>query len=160
MSEATNPYQAPKSDTRLFNAQNFSELNDKELKKLRNHSNSIRALTLVWFLCGLIAAIGLVVSFRGILEGEIQLRFGFIFSVLFVALLLLSITIFWRSNYSRWIGVVLCIVSLLFIPIGTILGALGLAAFIGGGKLFGDNKYDSSELEKEFRYRRKNKILY
>ncbi len=56
------------------------------------------------------------------------------------------------------LGIILCAISLLGIPIGTLIGIIGLIAFVGGEKLFGEGKYLHADLQREFKHRKKSKI--
>ncbi len=157
--ERDNPYQAPQSDTRLEVAENFKELSYKQLKSLRNHSHSIRALNVVWFIGGLFAIYSVFMTFAGSQVNMSNITAWQLYGVIFSILLITSITLTWRPNYSRWIGIILCVLSLFLIPLGTLLGGLGLIAFINGAALFGEHKLKHAELESEYRHRKKHKIF-
>jgi len=63
-----------------------------------------------------------------------------------------------RPSWGRILGVLFCILSLFAIPIGTIVGVLGLIAYGRGSSLFGENRYESKILEDELKYRKKYKM--
>ena len=61
------------------------------------------------------------------------------------------------SEWGRILGITCCFLSLLIIPAGTIIGAVGLFAFFGSPELFGRNRIRHKDLEKEFYGRKKRK---
>ena len=151
-----NPYQSPKSEVQIFEPMNFKELSFKNLKRLQYHSRTIRAMSYVW----LIATPLLFFSLYGLIglrPSEIDLNVvKLILLVIYLPLqILLEIK---RIAFGRWSGIVLCLITMLVWPIGTIFGLLGLVAYVAGGKLFGENKITHKELEMEYKHRRKNKI--
>lgn len=64
-----------------------------------------------------------------------------------------------RPNGGRTNGILACGFMLLGFPLGTILGLLGIIAFVGGKPLFGANKIQHKDLEKEYKFRKKNKLF-
>ena len=52
----------------------------------------------------------------------------------------------------------MCSVMLINVPIGTLLGILGLVAFIRGERLFGPDRYVGRELKAELKRRKKLKV--
>ena len=107
----------------------------KDLKKLRSASESVRALA---FLFGLSALGGLLLGL-----GSLGSHFG-MFEILFTATGLLSLAAcvgaIQRRAWGRPVGILVCALSLANVPLGTIIGALGLAAYLRGKRLFGPDR--------------------
>jgi len=144
-----NPYQAPKAD--VIDSQServsFKDMSTKDLKKLENHSNNIRSLGSLWLLGVLFATFISIISDSDFTSRVIY----FSFSLLFV----IPIYSCWvRPSWGRTVGIIFSSLSLLGIPIGTIIGAIGLHSFMQGKQLFGSDRYLHSEIMKEFKHRK------
>ena len=72
---------------------------------------------------------------------------------------LISYSCWWRPRWGRVPGVLYCLLLLLSIPIGTIIGIFRLFAYAGGHELFGPNRYLHSILQEEWKYRKRNGII-
>jgi len=119
------------------------ELWSMELKKLRrlyDASRSIRAL-------GFLYALGTVGLFAG--YEMLNSRYarsadtrGIAVVMLFVGGLSLLgfVTSFTRQRWGRWVGVLICLLNLVNIPFGTLIGLFGLVAYARGGRLFGPDR--------------------
>jgi hypothetical protein len=59
--------------------------------------------------------------------------------------------LFKRTAWGRILGIIVCVISLINIPIGTAIGAFGLFAFFGAPELFGSNRVTHRELKTEFK---------
>ena len=68
-----------------------------------------------------------------------------------------TISSYTRPRWGRWVGVVLCLLSLLSIPFGTLIGALGLVAYARAGKLFGPERLPHKEVTAVYKQRKKDK---
>jgi hypothetical protein len=134
----------------------FAGLDTKTLKKLRDHSHTIRALGMLWALGTLIYA-GLALMMLagsdagGAAAAGLLLGLGALVGCA-------SYACFARPGWGRVLGIILNAIALLGFPIGTLIGILGLIAFVGGEKLFGDGKYLHADLQREFKHRKQNKI--
>jgi hypothetical protein len=153
-----NPYEAPAAETNPTDeAEFFQELSYKELKKLRNHSSTITTLGVLWTLGALLqlfAAIALLAA--GAADEDATAP---IVLVLGLFSTVSAIGAFTRAAWGRGIGILMCVLSLLGFPIGTLIGILGLIAFGNGARLFGPDRYIGKELNKEYKHRKRNKIF-
>lgn len=150
---SANPYAAPTADLSepKFGRKEFTSLSTKQLKVLRNHSRTIRTLGALW----IVAAIVLILStMTGGLESKvIAAVIGFL---CFVAASIYAC--YARPIWGRAVGIVFCCGILFGFPIGTIFGILGLIAFIQGRQLFGPERFLGKDLEREYKYRKKNDV--
>lgn len=155
-----NPYTAPLapiSGGGTGERELFTDLDFKTLKKLRNHSHTIRTLGILW---GIGAAAYLVLGLMMLTSGrpgETAVS-GAIFFAVAALVGTGTYASFARPAWGRVLGIILNGIGLLGFPIGTLIGALGLIAYIGGEKLFGDKKYLHADLNREFKHRKQNKI--
>ena len=132
------------------------------LKKLKNYSHNIGALGVLWSIGAALSINGLVLIVFGIVEFENNdVRvFAFVFSLFFAIVLCLAVIgLFTRTRWGRVIGIVICCMALPGLPLGTIIGIIGLLALIEGKRLFGKDRYLHRELKKEYKFRKKNKII-
>jgi ABC-type antimicrobial peptide transport system permease subunit len=147
MSE-TNPYSAPQTDVYANHTitSKFQGLDFKQLKKLYYRSSNVNAIT---FLLGL-GLIGLAIVL--ILPNsafEPSMKLFFVGLAVFYAVAVVGL--FKRTAWGRIIGIIVCIISLINVPIGTAIGVFGLFAFLGAPKLFGSNRITHRELKSEFK---------
>jgi len=120
------------------------------VKRLRNASHSIRSLGALWM-------IGVLVCLFAVVAGVSRNSKPFgafeagIFTV-FAALGSVAIYGAWaRPAWGRGVGMVLCILNLASLPIGTIIGILGLIAYSRGKPLFGPGRWTHREVEARYR---------
>lgn len=162
-----NAYAPPETDIRQSGGGEGSDaalrhLSTKELKKIFNHSNTIRALIFLWCL-GLVFMVLAVVFLliggaMGGKDTDGAMVMGVVF-LLFAALQGACVYGCWnRLPWGRTFGMVVCALSLPSIPIGTIIGILGLIAFSGGARLFGPKRLTHQQLKAEVAYRKANNI--
>jgi hypothetical protein len=129
----------------------------KQLKRLYNASHSIRALGVLYGLgaFALVAAVILAIGPSAARESTIVLAvILFVSGGLSVAG---AITSFTRPRWGRWLGIVLCVIGLLNIPIGTIIGIFGLIAYAQGGRLFGPDRLMHKDVVDVYKQRKKEK---
>ena len=154
-----NPYAPPKSDLNItIGRRLFPEMDFNTVKKLRNHSHSIRTLGWLW---GAIAGLYSIVSLTNILGGGGLLteRYGWnMITVIFFIHLTAAYSAIKRPRWGRIVGIVLCTIGLIGFPLVTVIALLGLMAFVGSAPLFGDNKILHKDLEREYQYRKKHQI--
>ena len=129
----------------------------KQLKRLYNASHSIRALGVLYGLgtFGIVAAVMLAIGSSADRASTTMLA-----AILFVSGGLSvagAITSFTRPRWGRWLGIVLCVVGLLNIPIGTIIGIFGLIAYAQGGRLFGPDRLMHKDVVDVYKQRKKAK---
>jgi hypothetical protein len=60
-----------------------------------------------------------------------------------------------RTSWGRKLGIFVCCISLINIPLGTIIGIMGLFAFFKAPELFGEGRLTHKELKKTFSTRKK-----
>jgi hypothetical protein len=146
----TNPYSPPTSDisTAPDALSSFGELSDKELKKLYCRSCNVSAIAAL-LLLGLITMLGvtMMAEVRDML-GYVMMGLSGLYVVAFIGIVL-------RTSWGRILGVIVSALSLLSLPIGTIVGAFGLFAFLGAPQLFGKNRIRHKNLKAEFKFRKK-----
>lgn len=140
------PYVTPQSDVSVLAEEmsQFSHLNFKELKKLYHRSCNISAIA------GLLV-LGGVVSVALIIFKPPGDQMNWIFPCLAAFYLLSAFGLIKRTSWGRVLGVIVCILSLINIPIGTIIGIFGLFALFGAPELFGNNRVLHKDLKKEFK---------
>ncbi|MFT4175933.1 MAG: hypothetical protein QM627_04695 [Luteolibacter sp.] len=148
----TNPYSSPQANPSInfSGSDQFRDLDFKQLKKLYHRSSNINVITFL-------LSIALIASaFASIMPdiGEEIPRVAFIGMTIFYALAVAGL--FRRTSWGRILGIVVCIMSLLSIPIGTLIGAFGLFAFFGAPQLFGTDRVTHKELKSEFKLRKAN----
>jgi len=127
----------------------------KRLKRLYNASHTIRALGFLYALgiFGLVSAIALssgTYARSGYAAGLAAMLF------LFGGLSLLGVvSSFTRPRWGRWLGVVLCVLTLLSIPVGTVIGIFGLIAYAQGGRLFGAGRLKHKDVVDVYKQRKR-----
>jgi FtsH-binding integral membrane protein len=144
----TNPYSAPQTDVyanRII-TDKLQGLDFKQLKKLYHRSCNVNAIT---FLLGLGLIALAIVSILPDAEYETSMRFVFVGLTVFYAMAVVGL--FKRTAWGRILGIIVCVISLINIPIGTAIGAFGLFAFFGAPELFGSNRVTHRELKTEFK---------
>lgn len=155
--EANNPYLAPTAPAANpvagFSPE-FSHLDDKTLKKLYHRSCNVSC---IGALLGL-ASVGMI-SIATISGGNDSATEATLFSTpVFVALAVFyavsTIGVMMRSTWGRIMGIITCSLSVLNIPLGTIIGIAGLFAFIKAPELFGQNRVTHKSLKQEFKNRK------
>ena len=146
-----NPYASPKSDpvvARDFSQGPFGHLDFQGVRRLRNHSHSIRAIGLVAFL-GVLVAVLMVINRRG---SELAVVIGILsgFGV---------VSSWWRPAWGQIGGIVFCALLLLGFPVGTGIGILGIIAFAQSEAVFGPDRLRHRAIEQEWRERRRDRRL-
>ncbi|HUL95544.1 MAG TPA: hypothetical protein VLT89_06005 [Usitatibacter sp.] len=68
-----------------------------------------------------------------------------------------AVTSFTRPGWARWLGVVLCLLSLVAIPLGTLIGIWGLFAYGRGARLFGPDRFRHREVVEVYKQRERDK---
>ena len=137
------------------------ELPWKELRRIYLASVNIRALGVLYGL-GAVGAIAagsmLLVGTVGGAQPEAATAFLWalvvVLGLIYVAACVSSYT---RPTWGRWLGIVLCVLSLFSIPFGTLIGLLGLIAYAQGGKLFGPGRLLHKDVAAVYKQRKKDK---
>jgi hypothetical protein len=60
-----------------------------------------------------------------------------------------------RTSWGRVMGIIVCILTLINIPLGTLIGIVGLFAFIKAPNLFGPGRVPHKDLKTEYKLRKK-----
>ncbi len=79
-----------------------------------------------------------------------------IFILLAIFFLFAVFGLYQRTSWGKVLGIIACILMLISIPVGTIIGIAGLFAIFGSPKLFGKDRFTHKELKAEFKLRKKN----
>jgi hypothetical protein len=150
-----NPYAAPTvmEDT-VAERRNFPELSTRELYALRNHSHTIRTVAFLLMLGVVFMAIVIIVSMYSLHTRELLL-----IAPIFGWNLLTCIGLIKRHRWGWFVGFFAGALLLLGFPIGTLIGALFLFSLARGRRLFGPDRYLHTDLEAEWKYRKRNKVL-
>lgn len=123
----------------------------EEMKRLYHRSRNIVAIAVLLILGVLTLILTMLFGERAILlrlwgTAEIPLL------LLIVALYATAILgILLRTHWGRIMGLVVCGISLVNIPIGTIIGIVGLFAFAKGKRLFGSDRLKHADARREFK---------
>ena len=160
MNDTANPYLTPLTDPVVAAARNdFHEIATPVLKKLRNDSSSIRTFA-VLLLLGVVLMLAalLVPVFSDNAGGSVGMAELAIIGGFSAFNLATAIGLLKRSTWGRVLGFVSAAFALVGFPIGTLIGILVLVALGRGGRLFGPARLDHKALQREWKYRKANKI--
>lgn len=150
-----NPYRAPAGDPCIAPERcEYNDLDTKTLKRLRNHSHTIRTI-------GALGALGTLVGPAIVFFSPPESALGVVTGVGIGILVLCGTVVYgswWRPSWGRIPGMLYCILALFGFPIGTAIGVLGLIAFGNAAALFGPKRYRHSIIEREWKYRKKHRI--
>ncbi len=148
-----NPYTAPKAAVVAADLpeEGLDRLDDKALKKLYYRSCNVTGLAVLLSL-GVVVILGVLSLAGPRVEGDI------LFLMVILAFYCITATgLFIRSSWGRILGIIVCSLSLISIPIGTLIGLMGLFAFFGAPQLFGPNRILHRDLKAEFKLRKKRR---
>jgi len=132
----------------------------KEVRRLYHASSSIRALGVLYGLgfVGVLAAllIPALTSPRGAGGSE---ALGLVVFVAAMSALSLAaaVTSFTRPRWGRWLGIALCVINLVNVPFGTLIGILGLVAYFQGRLLFGPDRFTHKQVVEVYKQRKHDK---
>lgn len=119
-----------------------------QLKKLYYRSCNVICIT---FLMGLgVAALGAILVSSGARMGDM----GPLVPIIVIFNLLAVVGLILRTGWGRILGIIACFMSLLNIPLGTIIGLAGLFAFFGAKELFGEGRLTHGEVKAAFKARK------
>jgi len=134
------------------------QMDFKRLKRLYNASQSIRTLAAVYAL-GLVLFLGGALSLansRYTISAENRALVSLMF--VFAALSLLGVvTTLLRQRWARWLGIGLCVLGFAVVPIGTLVGLLGIVAYARGGRLFGRDRLRHKDVVEIYEQRKRTK---
>ena len=133
------------SDSRLAN------YDKRELRRMLHASINIRAMGGLWMLASVFALpLGI-----GLLGGdEDDVRMGVILVVLSILLVIGGICSYRRNETAKTLFGIVSIVSLLFVPIGTILGALVVFLVFKYPEMWGENRILHRDIAQAYRDRK------
>ncbi|MBW2005306.1 MAG: hypothetical protein JRI72_12015 [Deltaproteobacteria bacterium] len=147
-------------ETDMFNPSEKSEIKEKnrqldsysfeEVKKLYNKSRNVSAIGGICVFLAVIYLLGFLLFFPSSESSQDELFVMVIFFGVMVFFIISAIGIFKRTNWGRTLGIIFCVLLLLAIPIGTIIGVVGIMAFSSAPELFGGNNLTHNEIEIEF----------
>jgi hypothetical protein len=143
----TNPYLTPQVDeyTNHVTTEKLQGFDFNQIKKLYFRSCNINAIN---FLIGLGSVILGVVSVIPNTGHVFSMKAGLVgLSVIYA---MTVVGLFRRTAWGRILGIIICFIFLIAIPIGTVIGIFGLFAFLGAPELFGSNRVTHRELKSEF----------
>lgn len=170
--DTNNPYIAPETAVSLDTGNGkFSQLDFKQLKKMYHRSVNVAVIAFLMVL-GIIGCLIQAGSIKQTLRDIVELEAGsgstlevssllmdilpIVFIVLAVFYVAAATGLYQRSSWGKVLGIIACIFMLISIPIGTIIGVVGLVAIFGSPQLFGKNRYTHKELKAEFKLRKAN----
>ena len=64
-----------------------------------------------------------------------------------------------RTSWGRICGIVVCVISLINIPLGTLIGVMGLFAFVKAKELFGPERITHEEVKTAFKGLKGSKLI-
>ena len=137
------------------------DLSWKDIRKLYLASVNIRALGVLYGLGAsgviVIGAVALATPAATTARAGIESLPMALLGAIGVVELAGAVTSFTRPVWGRWLGVVLCVLSLLSFPLGTAIGIIGLMAYAQGGKLFGPERFMHKDVAEVYKQRKKDK---
>lgn len=145
-----NPYSAPQAEAApiISGNERLQGLDFKELKKLYYRSCNVNAITGLLILGELFLVIAMFVPDLGAGGRGILGAFAAFYLIAVIGL-------FSRSSWGRVMGIVVCILSLISFPLGTLIGIFGLFAFFGAPQLFGNDRITHKEVKAEFKLQKR-----
>jgi hypothetical protein len=146
-----NPYAAPvETGGAAAESEPLPGMDFPTLKKLRNHSHSIRALGGLWALATLLFLfVATSAMVRQAPDGQALIVGG----LACAGLTGLACYGAWaRPSWGRIVAIIMCVLGLFGGLLGLIVGILGLIALISaGGRLFGPRRIPHRDLEREYK---------
>ncbi len=146
-----NPYSPPEVIETLVpeGDPQFGDLDDKALNKLYYRSCNVTGIAVL-------LSFGLVVLVAAISLPGADLGFPRpVFIGLALFYLVAIIGMLKRTSWGRVMGIIVCILTLINIPLGTLIGIVGLFAFIKAPNLFGPGRVPHKDLKTEYKLRKK-----
>ena len=96
---------------------------------------------------GLLSAVAILLpAFTGSDNPLISLGIAAFMAGMFGLMTLAGVGAYRRTEASKVMFIIICVLSLINIPLGTIIGLIGLVAATSHGILFGDNRVPHKEL--------------
>lgn len=154
-----NPYQTPEASgvVNFEGDSEFEDLDDESLKKLYHRSCNVSCIAFLLVLA-VFSMVDIVYSLPRIFDLKFEVVIGVGIGVI-LFFLITVVGLIMRTSWGRIMGIFVCILSLVSIPIGTLVGVAGLFAFFKAPNLFGENRVTHKALKAEFKIRKKRKKL-
>ncbi|HLA34795.1 MAG TPA: hypothetical protein VJ001_08010 [Rhodocyclaceae bacterium] len=143
---SSNPFVAPKAkvgDSEL--SENLMGYTPKEIKKLYYRSCNVTGIAVLLVL-GVVGLAGVMLG--GEMANKMPLPVLLTFLVFFCVA---AVGAFMRTSWGRVCGIISCCFMLFSIPLGTIVGIIGLFAFINAKVLFGTDRVTHKEIKFAFK---------
>ena len=142
-----NPYRPPSSEIEVITNREEGQLDFKSAKKIYQRSSNINALNFLIML-GLII---ICVAIGPILSEPDSAGIG-IFLLLISALYVAGTIGLWtRAAWGRIVGMIICCIFMINVPIGTIIGIFCLIALAKSPDLFGANRITHQEIKANYK---------
>lgn len=154
-----NPYQKPSVQNRVLEKfRDYHELDDKALKKLYYRSANVSCIAALMLLGSVFSASIALGTWYYEEPVDFSQEIGrIIFLVMAVFQFSGFIGLGTRSPWGRILGFICCVLMLINIPIGTLVGIAGLVALSKAPELFGQGRVTHKELKAEFKERKRLK---
>ena len=158
MSDAGNAFAPPRASLEVREGPaELWEMPFKELRKIYHASHTIRALGALYALVA-IGGAAIVMMFGFAVQAGASRRGDLGPLMIFFALVLASaaacVTSYTRQEWGRLLGGFLCILMIFLIPVGTVIGVLGLVAYFQAGKVFGPGRFLHKDVVTVYRQRK------
>jgi len=150
----TNPYSPPQAEpsAKLLVPLQLRELDFSQLRKLYHRSCNVNAIT---FLIGTGLIVMVILTALPSTEFGLPMRLAFVGITVIYAIAVFGL--FKRTSWGRIVGIMICFISLINLPVGTLIGIFGLYAFFGSPQLFGINRVTHKDLKAEFKLQKANR---
>jgi hypothetical protein len=133
----------------------FYQLNPDELKKIIDGWNRLMLVCIVWGL-SLLLWIGGIIIPHMFMYAEPRFDAILYFIIPLICLIVAAIVGTRRKKeWGRILGIVLCSIMLIGIPIGTFFGIVGLIGYSGAKPLFGPNGIEYSKVKLAYNQNKK-----
>lgn len=140
----------------MNSTETLQSLDSKKIKQLYNAQRSINALCILWILGTAVLALYAISQIVRHASQPVAILGIVGFTSLLLSLNVATlIGIYKRTVWGRVLGMIFCAFSLSAMPLGTIVGILGLIAFVRSGDLFGPGRILPDDLSSEYNRRLK-----
>lgn len=146
-----NPYDTPSAslNSGVSFSGKFEEYDDSELNRLYRKSRDIGSIgALCIFSSFVVFALFLNITPYG------MSAMYYVLIAIAVLQLVVAFGLFTRPGWGRAAGLLVCAISLINIPVGTIFGIVGILAMYPNKNLFGENRISHGELKAEYKARK------
>ncbi|MGJ8671626.1 hypothetical protein [Rubritalea sp.] len=160
-----NPYEAPLVEQPVNASsiqarineklRDYKSLDEKAFKKLYYRSCNVSAIAALVLIAGLVIAGLLIFGWNEPNDPDESMVYGVgLLSLMAVFQLVCFIGLATRATWGRTMGFISCSLMLLNIPLGTLIGIVGLVALSKAPELFGPTRVTHKELKAEFKLRK------